>query len=133
MSTIRTLAGHSDGLPASLEGNPNLEPGRLPYVPVDWETVLEEPGRRVVSPSGPLNRFAYNFAIGLRSGVYAIFMKTGSGQEEVWLPYGDAAIEVLMSMHSDQRFVMLLTMHCVREDGIIAGRNAANAAMKVAA
>lgn len=122
-TTCIKLAGHGDHLPESLwEGNPNMaDPSRRPYIPSGYTLILEEPGRRIAGRFGPENRTAFNFALALKGGDYCVFVKTGAGQRQFDLHEGDAAVQVLLAMPSDQRFVMLCCLDQAHNTGLLEG------------
>jgi hypothetical protein len=124
----RALIGHPAGLPASLEGNPNVAnlSDRMPYVPSGYSTILEEPGRRVPSADGrPVNLMHFNCAVALNdetgNATPYLFVKTGSGQHSVLLYGAEPLMPLLLSLESNQRFVMLHALAQTHSTGILEG------------
>lgn len=124
----RTLIGHPAGLPASLEGNPNVAnlAERMPYVPSGYSTILEEPGRRIASADGrPVNLMHFNCALALNdetgNATPYLFVKTGSGQHSVLLYGSEPLMPFLLSLESNQRFLMLHTLAQAHSTGILEG------------
>lgn len=104
------LAGHGEYLPESLwEGNPNMaDPSRRPYIPSGCKLLVEEPGRRIATALGPVNRVSRNYVLAEQRGMLTLFVKAGDGkQSEIGLYDDSAFIDVLMSLTSDQRFALL--------------------------
>lgn len=121
MSTPRPLVGHAD-CPESLKGdNINVEQPdlRLPYVPHDFITLIEEPGRRLSTPSGVVSRMAYNFALAISESTKEIrlFIRTGSGEFNIRMP---TESDFIQAMPSDQRFLMFCSILAAYLEGEVA-------------
>jgi hypothetical protein len=127
------LAGHGEFLPDSLwEGNPNMaDPSRRPYVPSEFKTLLEEPGRRIATPIGPVNRNSTNYALAERCGVLTLFISFGNGTQKSFPLYDEGSyIDILMCLTSDQRFAFLAGLHTAHAVGFEEGRESMELAIQ---